>query len=309
MPLDPRIAKCRRAVFQQLWAHYYRHVPFAATIEQAIHARGDAWIEDHVAFRTLPGPHTGQHVLQTLFEYLGYERVDDYRFEDKKLRAFWMRPCDTEGDAKQVAPKIFISELEAQTFSPAFQQVLQTLQQQVHAAPLATWSQCVTGILHNDAAAEASMIKSAVAYLTQGPSWARPHYADYQILKNESEYAAWTYLFGSQINHFTVSVHWMNSFTDIAELGEFIETQLGIPMNRSGGLVKGSVAVQLEQIATLAAPLAVLFQDRVEFVPYGFVEFAQRYPANKGADQDSWQALYQGFVTDNADKIFESTQR
>ena len=104
------IDRCRGAVFKKLWTHYYDLVPYAPNIERKFREQGNAWIEDHVAYRTLPGENTGMHVLQEVFELLGYKREDDYKFEEKKLKAFWMSPSDTSGSSEKASAKIFISE-------------------------------------------------------------------------------------------------------------------------------------------------------------------------------------------------------
>jgi hypothetical protein len=127
-------------------------------------------------------------------------------------------------------------------------------------------------------------------------------------LLKESEYAAWTLVFGAVPNHFTVSVHLMKRFTTLHEFNEFLINKLSVPMNDSGGkIIKGSPAVQLEQSATMAHEIPVLFQEGVRQLPYAFVEFAFRYPHQGHSADGLWGSYYQGFVTDNADKIFEST--
>ena len=308
--------QCRERVFRSLWQYYYDSVPIAARIESALKARSDAWIEDHVAFRTLPGEHTGAHVLQGLFEALGYVREDDYHFEEKKLNAFWLSPPDKAGSHAKASPKIFVSELILDDFSDAFKQTLTRYTNTVNSSVLeevrALTTQLETGIGVEDAEKTALYTKISDligAYLTASPAWFRPSLADYKTLAKESEYAAWTLLFANKINHFTVSVHLMDSFETITELGSFLETDLGIGMNHSGGLVKGNPSLKLEQIATMAVKVPYLFQDGLDEVPYGFVEFAKRYPLDGKASDGNWHSYYQGFVTANADKIFESTMK
>ena len=71
-------------------------------------------------------------------------------------------------------------------------------------------------------------------------------------------------------------------------------------LNSSGGEVKGSKEVYLEQSSILANNIEVSFQDGKLIIPACFYEFAKRYPMADGK-------LYQGFVAASADKIFEST--
>ncbi len=305
-----RLYSARKQIFKGLWDHYFRLVPTAPKMVAAFESRKDLWTEDHVAFRTLPGEFTGSHQLQGLFEALGYTRKDDYRFADKKLNAFWLAPPDIHGHSQEASPKIFISELDPETFTPAFREVVRTYTSQVKASPLSKIQDLSRHILASstpDPKITAQLVSESVTYLTSSPAWSRPTYADYQILQKESEYASWTLLYGPQINHFTVSVHLMTTFQNIHQLAEYLENTLKIPLNKVGGVVKGTPDLLLEQIATLAASLDFPFQDGVRAIPYGFVEFAYRYTLPHHKADGQYKSYYQGFVTSNADKIFEST--
>ena len=72
-------------------------------------------------------------------------------------------------------------------------------------------------------------------------------------------------------------------------------------MNTSGGEVKGSKEVCLEQSSTLANTIEVEFKDGKLNIPACYYEFAKRYALKDGN-------LYKGFVAASADKIFESTK-
>ena len=292
-----------------LWQHYYDRVPIAKTIESATREMGEAWIEDHVAFRTLPGSYTGMTNLQKIFEVLGYERRDDYHFEEKKLKAFWMAPKDCHKDTREVAPKIFISELIPHSFSNSFRDTIKTIASQVTKSPIDSLQQIIGDQSIATKDKEDRIVAICTRYLTEGPSWARPTIKNYETLKLESDYAAWTYLFGQQINHFTVSAHLIKKFDSLEKYGEFLKSELGIAMNESGGLVKGTPELKLEQIATMAAKVPVHFQEGLQDISYGFVEFAKRYPLEGKSNDGHWDSYYQGFVASNADKIFESTYK
>ncbi|MEM0515849.1 DUF1338 family protein, partial [Pseudoalteromonas sp. YIC-827] len=74
----------------------------------------------------------------------------------------------------------------------------------------------------------------------------------------------------------------------------------GFALNTSGGEIKGSPEVLLEQSSTLADDARVKFSDGEFAVPSCFYEFALRYLQPNGE-------IYTGFVAASADKIFEST--
>ena len=74
----------------------------------------------------------------------------------------------------------------------------------------------------------------------------------------------------------------------------------GFRLNSSGGEIKGSPAVYLEQSSTMADHMPVRFSDMEKVIPSCFYEFAKRYEVAPNK-------LYTGFVAASADKIFEST--
>jgi hypothetical protein len=117
----------------------------------------------------------------------------------------------------------------------------------------------------------------------------------------ESDYAAWVAAFGYRPNHFTILINALKNFTDITDLNNFLKTN-GFKLNASGGEVKGSKEVFLEQSSTLANNIKVDFIDGKLDIPACYFEFAKRYPLPNGK-------LYKGFVANSADKIFESTKQ
>ena len=124
-------------------------------------------------------------------------------------------------------------------------------------------------------------------------------YAVYQRLREESEYAAWLYVFGYRANHFTVSVNHLDHFAGIEEVNSFLKSE-GFQLNESGGEIKGSSGELLEQSSTLADHVAIQFEDGEHVIPSCYYEFARRYMDKNGR-------LFSGFVAGSADKIFEST--
>jgi len=309
------LATVRETVFARLWGHYRARVPQVLQIEDALRAAGEAWSEDHVAFRTLPGAACGSGVLQRIFESLGYSRQESLHFADKKLDAFWlMPPVAAEGSSAECSPKVFVSELISSHFSPAFQAVVAKYTSRVDHSPADTIAALAHKVTEGekagrtDATSWQQLVDACVAYFTSGPVWGSVRSDEYETLRAESEYAAWTLVFGAQANHFTVAVHLMRGFKSLAAFNDHVTGVLGVPMNASGGgLVKGSPAFRLEQSATLAAPVDVMFQDACRSLPYAFVEFAWRFPLEGRVADEKWHSYYQGFVVSNADRIFEST--
>jgi hypothetical protein len=257
--------------YQHIWQDYIRMTPQAEAIADALAARGETVRNDHIAFRTFNQGPTQLAALEPLILALGYQRFEPYHFSAKKLDAVGYTPPHPD------LPRIFISELRVEELSPASQAILNPLIDQIPA----------------DASADASVF-------WRGRPWSAPTFADYQVLAAESEYAAWLSIIGLRVNHFTININALAQMSEVAELNEFVE-DLGFQINASGGRIKGSPAVLLEQASTLASTQEFEFAggDRHR-VATCYYEFAKRYYDDTGQ-------LYQGFVAASADKIFEST--
>ena len=101
-------------------------------------------------------------------------------------------------------------------------------------------------------------------------------------------------------NHFTVKVNDLGeSLNDLNKVNDFIENA-GYDINATGGKIKGTPEVYLEQSSTLADKRDVEFKDGSLTLPTCFYEFALRHNLPSGEE-------FSGFIADNADKIFSST--
>ena len=107
---------------------------------------------------------------------------------------------------------------------------------------------------------------------------------------------------GYQANHFAVNV---NALQNLGSIEEVIELGLEhqYQLNEVGGHIKGTPADLLIQASTIADQISFEFSDGIVFnIPSCFDEFAYRL-----ADSDG--ELFQGLVPNNANTIFESTDR
>ena len=258
-------------LFGRLWDQYSELNPKAPRIHQLFEDRGDTVLNDHVAFRTFNDNRLGIERIAKPFLDLGYTPQDTYQFEEKKLFARYY----AHEDPRQ--PKVFISELLLGDFSTSLQETVDGLISQ----------------LSEDERNDPHLLTRGRLWTVDGKT--------YETLAEESEYAAWMAAFGFCANHFTVSVNDLDSIEDIGELAELVAAA-GYEMNTSGGVIKGSPDVLLEQCSTRATRIEVPFSDGPKEIPSCYYEFAKRY---LGADG----TLYQGFVAASADKIFESTDR
>ena len=262
--------------FDSLWNDYVAIAPQAARIREAFLARGERIVNDHVAFRTLSAGPIGLDRLEGHLLDLGYRRYEPYDFPDKKLRAWGYLPAAID---RGPLPRVFLSELLVDELSPRAATILRRLADAVDPARVASPD-----------------------LLRAGRLWEPVSWEEYRLLESESEYAAWFAALGFHANHFTISVNHLTSLTSLEAVLDFVES-LGIPINETGGRVKGSPEVLLEQGSTLADRMPVEFAGgESHVVPTCYYEFAKRHP-------DAAGRLFEGFVPTSASRIFSSTDR
>jgi hypothetical protein len=260
----------RESFFGALWGDFALIAPQAAAIRKRLEEHGETVQNDHVAFRTFDLAPVSLERLEPQVLLLGYRLLDEYRFEDKHLRA---RAYVCQG-----WPRIFLSELLTEELSGWAQDLMQRMVAQLPAG-----------------------FGSGPELFWAGRVWPALRFADYERLSSESEYAGWVGALGLRANHFTVSINQLQKLTSVESVLCFIEAA-GYRINESGGRVKGSRDVLLEQGATLADRVAVPFAEGPRIIPTCYYEFALRHRDRAGR-------LYEGFVPTSADRIFESTDR
>jgi Domain of unknown function (DUF1338) len=253
--------------FDNLWKDYVKITPQAEKIHQLFKKNYGIVINDHVAFRTFNLSPISVGELEHFFIQMGYVVDRDYEFLEKKLYARSYVHKD------ESIPMIFFSQLLTDQLSDKSQNIITKLVNQIN-------EDCITD---SD-------------FMYSGTWWEMPSYEDYLTLLQESEYAAWLSVMGMRANHFTVRVESIVNALDLVEKNNF-------KLNISGGRIKGSPDVLLEQGSTMADSTLVTFKGGVKkTVPTCYYEFAKRYIGSDGK-------MYRGFVTSSADKIFESTNK
>jgi hypothetical protein len=260
-----------KELFSRLWEQYCNQTPSAEKIKKLFESKGENIHTDHIAFRTTDHPKVNIEHLAKPFLELGYEPVDEYYFSKKKLYAKHF-----EHSTLKNFPKIFISQLITSEFSENLQNTL---------------VECIDAITEENSSEDPLVLKSRL--------WGTPSLKTYQDLLKESEYAAWLYVNGYCPNHFTIDVNQLQHFSSLLEVNSFLKEN-GFQLNTSGGEIKGSAEEYLEQSSTLADKIQIQFEEKVESVASCYYEFAYRYKKPNGE-------LFSGFVTNSANKIFEST--
>ncbi|MCB9707721.1 MAG: DUF1338 domain-containing protein [Myxococcales bacterium] len=258
-------------MFEHLWRDFAAIAPQAAHIHALLKSKGEHFRNDHVAIRTFDAAKIALEVLAEPFLQWGYKPTGDYAFKEKKICARSYSHPSGE------LPRVFISEL-------LLSQCSATLQKHVR------------GMLE-----QLEETLSGEALLRNQALWPRINYSVYRQMLEESEYAAWVMAFGIRTNHFTVNFNDLQAFTTLRELNDFLVSE-GFELNSPNQPIQGSSESMLEQSSTRADHVMWRFSDGEErSIRSCYYEFCRRYPDPKTG---TW---YDGFITNSADKIFEST--
>ena len=283
-------------VLNDLFEHYRNNVADVNKITNALLEKGviqsqDDIVNDHIAFRTLGVPNLGIDSFEKIFLAYGYKKRDYYHFEGKKLNAYWFSP--PEGHY----PRIFVSELRVQDLSQEVQDIIYKYTSPITSDPVDDLD-----LSHGD----------EVAAFLQKPLWNLPTSDEYKTLLQESEYAAWVIYNRYYLNHYTISIHELkDGYNTLEEFNDFL-LSIGVKLNNSGGVIKTSDDGLLRQSSTVSALYDATFADgKVLEIAGSYVEFAERSVLEKFKHLDKKDIKPEhrrdGFETNNADKIFEST--
>jgi len=258
-------------IFSRLWTNYIQSNPSAGKIYDLFKSEGEEVVNDHIAFRTIDLPEVDIDVISKPFTRNGYVAKGEYVFESKHLFA---RHYELPGDP--ATPRVFISQLKTGDFSLFVQSLFREL---------------------INSTAKCTLMSPELIFM--GSVFEPLSYEKYKRLLEESEYAAWFYVFGFRANHFTVSINSLKKHNDIYKVNKLIKDN-GYELNSSGGEVKGTPEELLQQSSTMADIVKIKFIEGEFEIPSCYYEFAQRFPDASGE-------LYSGFIAKSADKIFEST--
>jgi hypothetical protein len=258
-------------IIGKLWGDYSRKNPSVNKIHSLLQAEDEQVVNDHIALRTFDLPLINKEKLSKIFLECGYVERGEYFFEEKKLKA-----SHYEHSNDHLAPKIFISELITNEFSPLVRQVAHDIEQAV---------------------ANRRIGADDIVYAQN--LWMPLSFEMYESLRKESEYAAWLYVYGFRANHFTVFINALKKYNSVEKMNQFL-IKNGFTLNSSGGVIKGNEKELLKQSSILADEIEVDFMEGKKIIPCCYYEFAQRYVHKNGK-------LFTGFIAKSADKIFEST--
>jgi len=219
-----------QALLDKMWSDYVKINPLALKVFNLLSQGETEIFNDHIALRTFNHPRLTIDVIAKPFLDSGYKYSGDYQFPEKKLYAKSYLHSDEK------LPKIFISELKLEEFSIALRSTVNDL---------------ISQIPENR--------ENQFEFSSSGRPW-KVTTKIYQELLKESDYAAWVAAFGYRPNHFTVFINNLKKFSSLDSLNKYLKEN-GFKLNSSGGEIKGSPEVLLEQSSTLANSIDVEFED------------------------------------------------
>lgn len=283
-------------ILEGLFSAYKERVPYVNKITKAminnnLVSSQSQILNDHIAFRTLGVKHLGLKSFEKIFLHYGYKKRDFYRFNKKKLNAYWYSPPKTH------LPRIFISELCVEELSQKSQNIINSYVSGIKKDP-------VNNLKLDD-------VKEVVSFFRK-PLWKLPTLKDYNFLLKESEYASWVIYNRYYLNHYTISVHELpEGYRTLEEFNQFL-LNLDIKLNDSGGLLKISKDGLLKQSSSVANKVLAKFENNEKsYIAGSYVEFAERkvLPEYSHLKPNQIKSFHRrdGFETGNADLIFEST--
>lgn len=258
-------------IFDRLWSIYISQNPEAKQVYDSFVAEGEVVENDHIAFRTVFDTQVNADVIARPFLKAGYIQKGYYVFDEKHLTAKHYEHISLKN-----APRVFISQLTTDAFSPELQRIMKESVARIN---------------------DQLLFGNEVVFA--GNLWGTPSFETYNLLRKESEYASWFYVYGFCANHFTLSINLLKKFNTIEKVNSFLKGK-GFSLNTAGGEIKGTPAELLEQSSTKAGLIPIGFMEGTFEIPSCYYEFAKRYPDADGQ-------LYSGFIAKSADKIFEST--
>lgn len=225
---------------------------------------------DHIAIRSFKSRGGINSLKQRLVENNIYRSGGKLKIPKKHLNAEWFYTSDHE--FKRLTPRIFISELDETKLSQQSQEII---------------TQNV------DEYTPMSLFTPQNPQNPQNPQ----DYNNYTALEHDSEYASWSLIHGTQINHIALNTplfHTLEQMLCNLQYNDFT-------INSIGGKIKSSPDNMLHQGSTMSDTIQYTFKNNVkQTVPGFFVEFIKRDMYNNGT-------IREGFEENNALNIFDST--
>lgn len=294
----------RQAVIHDLWQHWCSQSSEIKKITAGLQQRGcPPFVLDHFAVIDLPSARSGITELCQLFSVIGYEERGRGYLPDKQNDFLWMAEEDSAHcSAHDALPQVVVADFRLDEMALEVKKIIEKYAARTMTSPLAPIKQ----LAKTDSATD--ITKYICDYLKAGRDWPLPTVHDFLTVQSFNELLAWVLVFGRIPNHFTLSVHLLPGFNDLADFNRFIEQELRLPLNPDGGFIKGKKESGIAQSSTKGALRKIQLSDGEVLLPMDFTEFVWRYPTSSSTPV-MWHDYFTGFVAQHADYVIESLYR
>ncbi len=289
-----------------LWRHYKTQSPHARLLEAELIQRGETAALDHYAIITAPSIYCSMESLAEIFTSIGYCLQGRDYLPEKQNDFLWMTEEDAFGNnAHNVLPQVVLADFRLHELPESTQTILKKYMHHGDPNAIEAIKKLAMQAKHGDAEAAAKLTTTLATYLTQR-DWPLPSKEDLLKISESNELLAWTLLFGRCPNHFTISVHLLKGFKSLESFNQFITNDLKLPLNSTGGVIKGNKSMGIEQSSTLGAKITTQTIDELIEIANSFIEFVWRFPQNENPKATQWNDYFTGFIANNANKVIES---
>lgn len=302
------LKQTRLKLIDLLWQSYKKNTRQAEAINYSLTQIHHCPITlDHLAIIDLPGPATGINPLCQIFSTLGFTVQGRDYLPEKQNEFLWMAETDAfDKPVANVLPQVVLADFRLDEMPINIRKIIYKYATQAKLSPVAEVQKLCGNILLGKDNAQKQLIKLLASYFLER-DWPLPEVKEFQEIQEFNELLAWTLVFGRIPNHFTISVHLLqHKFPTLHSFNEFVINTLKIPLNSSGGIIKGCVKTGIEQSSTLGSPSQVQLANGAITIPNRFIEFVWRYPINNKDKPIYWNDYYTGFMPQNANHVIES---
>lgn len=304
----------RQTIVQRLWQAYRLNTPQMQSIETKLQAKGITQLYlDHFAVIDLPGPQTGIKELQPLFSALGYTLKGQDYLADKQNDFAWLCEHDSESLlALETLPQVVVADFRLDELPSEVKKIIEKYSRLAPPSPTPAIQQLIQNL-------DANKMQPLITLITQhfiGRDWPLPTVNEFYSVQEFNELLAWVLVFGRRPNHFTLSVHLLDYFSDLHQFSQFVEEEVKLTLNRDGGAIKGGTHTGIAQGSTIGITENIRLADGSIQIPTGFVEFVWRYPRNDlnhleienhpQAKPQLWNDYFTGFIAQHANHVIES---
>lgn len=299
------LAQARQEIMRNLWHAYHDTTPHIRQIEDALKIRRVTEVPlDHLAIIDLPGAHTGIPVLKEIFSILGYTDQGSGYLPEKQNDFVWLAAEDSSNHlAKDALPQVVVADFRPEEMPDNIRSIIAKYSAHAQPAPLKEIRSLVQA--HNKNAVN-KLVRIITEYFV-GRDWPLPTVAEFKQVQAFNELIAWVLVYGRRPNHFTLSVHLMNQFSNLSEFNRFVESTAKLALNSDGGTIKGNEMTGIAQSSTLGITESVALADGTVELPTGFAEFVWRSPrAGLQSKPERWDDYFTGFVAQYANHVIKS---